>query len=172
MKSKYTTLLVLAFMAIASFGFAQAHEKQPNVNTLKDIGADLPQFAFELPDGSTLTPAVLPQQPVIVFYFDPDCDHCNKQAKMVSENPDLFKGITMIWVSWAMEIEYNVNFFKKYFMEMPNKVYMARDTQFSIDTWFGYSEVPSIYVYNKARKRTASFETETDCELLVKFAKE
>ena len=172
MKFKFTTFLVLAFMAIAHTSIAQAHEKKPNVNTEKDIGAALPQFAFELPDLSTLTPDVLKEQPVIVFYFDPDCDHCNKQAKMVSENADQFKGITMIWVSWALTIEGNVNFFKKYFMDMPDKVYVARDTQFAFDSWFGYSEVPSIYVYNKDFKRTASFEAETDCELLVKFAKQ
>lgn len=172
MKYKFTTLLVLAFMAIANLSLAQGHAKKANVNTEKGIGADLPQFAFELPDGSTLTPSVLAEQPVIVFYFDPDCDHCNKQAKMVSENADQFEGITMIWVSWALSIEDNVNFYKKYFMEMPDKVYIARDIQFSIDQLFGYSEVPSVYVYNKEFKRTASFEAETDTELLVKFAKQ
>ncbi len=172
MKPKFTALLVLILVAITNMGIAQAHEKKPNVNTQKDIGTTLPPFAFELPDGSTLTPSVLKEQPVIVFYFDPDCDHCNKQAKMISENADLFKGITMVWVSWAMTIEDNVNFYKKYFMNMSNKVYIARDTKFSFDTLFGYSEVPSIYIYNRERKRSASFEAETDPELLVKFAKQ
>ena len=172
MKYKFTTLLVLAFLAIANLSMAQAHEKKPNVNTEKGIGTELPQFAFELPDGSTLTPSVLKKQPVIVFYFDPDCDHCNEQAKLVSENAEKFTGVTMVWVSWALTIEDNVKFYKKYFMEMPDKVFVARDTQFSIDKLFGYSEVPSVYVYDKDWKRTASFEAETDPELLVKFAKQ
>lgn len=171
MKYTYPFLLLIALVGFSTFSFAQDSKHVPNLNTEKGIGTELPQFAFELPDGSTLTPDVMPEQPVIVFYFDPDCDHCNKQAKLVMEQPEFFEGVTLVWVSWAMKVEDNVKFFQKYFMDMPDKVYIARDVQFSIDQLFGYSEVPSIYVYDKTWKRTASFAAETDPEILLKHAK-
>lgn len=169
MKYKITTLLLLMAFGLSTLAFGQ--DKKPNVNTQEGIGAPLPEFAFQLPDKSWLTPAVLPEnQPVIVFYFDPFCEHCNLEAGWVKENADLFKGITLIWVSWAEKVEDNVDFFKKYFMEMPTKVYVAQDVNYKIDDYFGYSEVPSIYVYNAARARTASFKAEVEPEILVKFA--
>jgi len=171
MKYTYPFLLLIALVGFSGFAFTQSNKHVPNLNTEKGIGTELPQFSFELPDGTTLTQAVLEKQPVIVFYFDPDCDHCNKQAKMVKEQAEKFEGVTQIWVSWAMEVEANVKFFQKYFMEMPDKVFVARDIQFSIDQLFGYSEVPSIYVYDQEWKRSASFAAETDPDILMKYAK-
>lgn len=170
MKYTITTLLMLLAFGFAGSLSAQAHKA--NVNTQEGIGTPLPEFAFELPDKSWLTPSVLPEnQPIVVFYFDPFCEHCNLEAEWVQNNAQLFKGITLIWVSWAEKVEDNVAFYKKYFMEMPTKVYVARDTKYKIDDYFGYSEVPSIYVYNAARLRTASFKAETKPEILIKFAK-
>lgn len=171
MKFKFTTLLILALFAFSSTSFAQ-HEKKPNVNTETGIGDALPDFNFELPDGTWLNQGVLTEnQPVIVFYFDPTCEHCQKEAGWVRDQPESFEGITMIWVSWAEKVEDNVNFYKEYFMGVQSKVYIARDSNYKIDDYFGYSEVPSTYVYNAGWKRTASFNAETEPEILVKFAK-
>jgi hypothetical protein len=51
-------------------------------------------------------------------------------------------------------------------------VYVTKDTQYKMDDWFGYSETPSIYVYNNKWVRTASFHEETKPEILVKFARQ
>ncbi len=170
MKTKTTALLLLILVAFV--GGLQAQDKKKNFNTGDGVGDALPDFAFELPDQSWVTPAVLPEnQPVIVFYFDPFCEHCNEEAEMIKENAAMFEGITMIWVSWAENVMDNVDFYKKYFMEVPGKVYVAQDSKYSIDDYFGYSEVPSIYVYNAGRTRTATFRAETDPEILVNFTK-
>lgn len=170
MKYRLTALLFLMGLLFSSTLMAQ-EEKKKNVNTMEGVGTALPAFSFELPNGKQLTPEDLPKdQPVVVFYFDPDCDHCNEQARLISEKPHLFEGVTLIWVSWAENHDLNIAFGKKYFMELGTRLYMVRDTKYAIDTYFGYSEVPSIYVYNRKGLRTATFRTETFPEILVKFA--
>lgn len=170
MKYRFTTLIFFLGMLL-SFNLHAQDEKKANVNTNEKIGEALTDFSFEIPTGKRLTKENLPaDQPVIFFYFDPDCDHCNKQAAMLKEKPHLFEGVTLVWVSWAETHQLNIDFAKKYFMNMGTEVYVVKDVDYAIDTYFGYSEVPSIYVYNREWKRTASFKAETFPEILVKFA--
>ena len=82
MKKTYSSLLLVLLLAIGFSVQAQDHEK--NVNTGDGVGKALPAFDFEMPNGDRLTPEKLPAaQPVIVFYFDPFCDHCIAQAKII-----------------------------------------------------------------------------------------
>lgn len=159
-----TVALVLAL----SFGYAHAQSTNTNVG----IGDPLPDFKFEKTDGTWITKGDLPaDQPVIVFYFDPFCDHCQKEAGWITENQDLFKGITLLWASWG-EMKDIVEFPKKYLPGVGGDLYITRDTEFAFDNYFGYSEIPSVYVYNKEWARTASFNAETKPEILVKFARQ
>ena len=142
---KYLLSLVILLFAVS--GFSQA---------------PLPAFTFTDTDSKTLSPAELEQgKPIIVFYFDPDCDHCQQQATWVKESMDLFKGVQMIWVSWG-DAEMVKKFKSDYFGEFPDQqIHFANDTEYNIDNWFGYSEVPNIYVYNSSWTLTQKFTKET-----------
>ncbi len=135
----------------------------------------LPEFAFRKTDGTLLTPAVLAEnKPIVIFYFDPDCEHCNQQAEWIKKKHEYdgsFGGITMIWVSWNTN-EKNGEFMKKYFAELnTSMVHFAKDDQYKFDKWFGYSDVPSIFVYGKDRLLKKKFTAETAAEELLKFAR-
>ena len=90
---------------------------------------------------------------------------------MITTHKELFKGMTLVLVSWA-EVDAIKAFPAKYFVGYPGTLLVTKDTEYKIDKWFGYSETPSIYVYNKTYKRTASFKDEVEAEILVKFAKQ
>lgn len=126
----------------------------------------LPAFSFTNAKNEKTTPAVLPQdKPVIVFYFDPFCDKCEAQAAAWNTKKTKLSGITLLCVSNATDEE-NEAFRKKYFAGMQN-VFMCKDDTFQFDQWFGYSEAPAIYVYNKTRKRTAVFTNMVTSEVLL-----
>ena len=117
----------------------------------------LPAFSFTKSNKQKITPASLPEnKPIVVCYFNPFCDKCETQAAKIKEKAAKFAGITLVYVSSEASLEENEAFRKKYFTSMPN-VFVCKDEEFKFDTWFGYSEAPSIYVYNKARNRTAVF---------------
>jgi peroxiredoxin len=130
------------------------------------VSQTLPDFSFTTAKKEKVTPATLPQnKPIVVCYFDPFCEKCITQAAKFKQSAAKFSGITIVYVSWA-EFDDNEAFKKKYFTGMPN-VLMCKDENFKFDTWFGYSEVPVIYVYNKARARTASFTTAVSVEEIL-----
>jgi len=130
----------------------------------------LPDFSFTNAKKEKITPAALPQnKPIVVCYFDPFCEKCITQAAAIKQHAAKLSGITIVYVSWA-EFEDIEAFKKKYFTGMPN-VFMCKDDSFKFDTWFGYSELPVIYVYNKARARTAAFTTVVAVEEILTACK-
>ncbi|MCB9231737.1 MAG: hypothetical protein H6581_08740 [Bacteroidia bacterium] len=176
MKKNFTKLSLLALallLMIAPAVNGQAHET-PKAVTVEGDMAPLPAFAFANLDGTQLTPEALPQNmPVIFFYFDPDCEHCQQEAKWVAEaigpgeKGDKFTGISLVWVSWG-EMDAIQNFKDTFFAGVKHdNLIFCKDTEYMIDEYFGYSEVPSIYVYNNKWLRTASFKNETHPTILI-----
>jgi hypothetical protein len=166
--------LILTLAAGLGILHAQAPVADQTGNTKVGLGKPLPDFSFTSTSGKPVTKASLPKgQPVIVFYFDPDCDHCQLQSKMINdkiaENKDFFKGITFLFVSWG-EMEAIKQFPVKHLPGLTSPNFFTKDEQYKFDSYFGYSEVPSIYVYDRYWVRTGSFKAETKPENLVYLA--
>ena len=114
----------------------------------------LPDFHFYDQGNKKFTKAQLkPNTPTIVFYFDPDCDHCQKQAGFIQKEITKFAAIQVVFVAFPASIEAITAFGRKYF---PNQIgknfHFLRDNDYLFDKFFGYSEAPSIYVFNKTGK--------------------
>ena len=171
---KHVVLFFALFCAVivAQAQTTQQPEHVSKGNTNEGIGTLIPDFRFYDMDNKPVTRlSLVPNVPTIFFYFDPDCDHCQLISTMITTHKELFKGMTLVLVSWA-EVDAIKAFPAKYFVGYPGTLIVTKDTEYKIDKWFGYSETPSIYVYNKTYKRTASFKDEVEAEILVKFAKQ
>jgi peroxiredoxin len=127
---------------------------------LKAQTASLPNFKFYTAGNKEFTKTSLkPNTPVIVVYFDPDCDHCNKQAGIIRDGIAKFSDIQMIWVAFPASAEDITAFGRKYFAAQFGKnIHFMRDNDYTFDQAFGYSEAPTIHVYNKLGKLTKSFK--------------
>jgi peroxiredoxin len=162
---------ILALLFSVTLASAQG-EHVSKGNTNEGIGTAIPDFKFYDALGKPVTKASLAVgKPVIFFYFDPDCDHCQLISKSIVEQKSLFRGITFVLVSWA-EVDAIKAFAPKYLAGYTYPMWITKDKDYMIDKWFGYSETPSLYVYNAKWKRTASFKDEVRPEILVKFAKQ
>ena len=131
---------------------------------------NFPAFQFADLEGKAFSNAQLSQDmATIAFFFDPYCDHCAQQAAWISEAPEKFKDIQMIWVSTESP-ESIKEFATKYFdLEAWKHVHFLVDTNFAFDAYFGYSEVPSIYLFNKKGQRVKAFNRETPADILLRF---
>lgn len=146
---------------------AQQNEKS------EEAGLFMPDFSFVDINGKTITRQSLPESgPVIVLFFEPDCDHCQQQAKWIGESLDAFSGTTFLWVSWG-EIEGIRDFQKEYFPDTGKiKMFFTKDTKYQMDNYFGYSVSPTLFTYKKLvgyprRVRTQKFEHETTAVKLI-----
>lgn len=119
----------------------------------------LPDFTFTGIQGETVTAETLPEgKPIIVFYFDPYCAVCLEQAARISAESATFKDVTMLWVAYGADVEAEafISFRDTYLKDAKN-VYICTDYNYMFDTWFGYTEAITLYVYNTEWKRIAQF---------------
>ena len=166
-KVLFSLAIILSFTAVQ---LSAQHEAAKNTGV--GVGNALPDFEFSAMNGELISKAnIKSKQPVIVFYFDPFCDHCQQEASWINENPEMFKGITMLWVSWGDLADIKA-FPGKYLPNVSKDMIFTRDDKFEFDNYFGYSNIPTVYVYNQNWIRTATFDKETKPEILVKFARQ
>lgn len=127
---------------------------------------DLPDFSFTSTENGAVGKSDLDQgEPVIIFYFDPDCDDCLAQAGSIKSEIESFDGVQLLWISWA-ENTVLTAFKDEYFPNNTN-VYVLKDDSFMFDSYFGYSEVPAVYVYNKSWQQVGSFNDTVSIEELL-----
>lgn len=133
----------------------------------------LPQFSFTDLEGKLFTTQNLTKgiQTVAIF-FDPYCDHCAQQAEWIAASADQFKNVNLVWVTTELQ-EPTAEFAQTHFAEidLPN-LHFLLDTEFMFDGYFGYSEAPSMYLYNVAGKRIKSLHEETPVATLLQYFSE
>lgn len=143
------TLLFILF-CLPFFGFTQS----------------IPDFTFQTIDGNDYSRSDIPSnQAVLIFYFDPSCESCEKQVQIILQESAL-NSIPLVMVS-NQGPESSGKFYNKYFSKNPN-ARLLTDTRIQFDSWFGYSEVPSIFCYNAAHVLTEKFTEPVQADVLIK----
>ncbi len=156
----YCSCILLFWVGIYVCGWAQNKES---------FAQKLPNFEFFKPNGEVFTNQNLQKgKATIVFFFDPDCDHCQKQADWISASPESFKNAQLLWVSTAEANAINI-FHKSKFPRFPYPIYFVKDKNYKFDSWFGYSVAPTILIYSSTGQLQKSFKNEVPVSELVKY---
>jgi peroxiredoxin len=154
--------LVVALVALVAFRSA-AHAqagRQPRPERL-------PAFSFTALDGRALTNAQLQTGiPTVVLFFDPDCDHCQRQAEWICASESLFGRAQFLWVSTA-DVSAIRAFGPKYLATSKLKHHFARDAKYQFDAWFGYSVSPTILAFDATGKLRQAWSNETAADAIA-----
>ena len=104
---------------------------------------------------------------ILIFYFDPDCEHCQNQAQAIKKKALAFEGLHLVWVSVAGLPKLR-QFEKKYGLEkaMPN-LKIAHITPEVAFQKFGFSVVPTILIYDNGQHLIKKYVGETKIEALL-----
>ncbi len=101
----------------------------------------------------------------ILIYFDPDCDHCQEEAKMMQANIDAFKDYALYFISSAPMSKMQ-QFAWDYKLNGPN-IILAYATNGDILRTFGPVQTPSIYIYSETGKLVKAFNGQTPMEKIL-----
>lgn len=105
----------------------------------------------------------------IILFFHPECEHCQYEAKVISEKQQDFVGTNIWWVSMADSAVIR-GFSKKYGLQnLPNN-YFGHLPGEKITQTFGSVSVPHIFIYDKHQVLQKEFKGETKIEALLKYA--
>jgi len=103
----------------------------------------------------------------ILVLFQPDCDHCQREAKQMRDKLQSFKAYQLYFVSTAMPADLEKFSIDYQFSGEPN-VHFATTTLDQILGSFGAIEAPSLFVYSAEGKLIKHFNGEVDISEILK----
>jgi peroxiredoxin len=110
------------------------------------ITSDLPAMKVTGLDGKSFSVKSLKGKTVIVMY-QPDCDHCQREAESIREHMDWFKNYQLYFITTATAVEIK-KFAAEYKLNAYRNVHFGTTTLSDILSTYGPIETPSLYIYN------------------------
>lgn len=120
---------------------------------------DLPMMPLTRLDGSRLVAKNLQGKTVLVL-FQPDCDHCQREAVQIRENLEAFDDYAVYFVSDAALPQLR-QFAQEYDLADKSNVYFAQASISDILNTLGPVQAPSVFVYSEEGRLVDSFIGET-----------
>ena len=127
----------------------------------------VPPFNLVHYDGKKITKDQLKKgQPVMIMFFSPKCDHCQKQTKDMLANMNKLKNTQIVMASYepladlkAFAIQYKLNH---------NNIYIGRDETFFLPPFYKIGALPFIATYDKSGNLVNVHEGNVDMAELIK----
>jgi thiol-disulfide isomerase/thioredoxin len=141
---KFKGILICTLFLLLTCGFSAMAQK---------AGSVLPEFKFVKMDGTAFTKSqIKPQEKSILIYFDPTCEHCQKEAEEIGKRYLDFKNVSFYLVSTAPKAEINM-FMQTYGKKINGKknvmTFLDPNHEFMIK--FAPTQYPAIYVYSQGK---------------------
>ncbi|GAB1307770.1 hypothetical protein KH5_04530 [Urechidicola sp. KH5] len=158
----YRIVLAIVLMACSMEVYPQSEE---GANTI-------PYFTFyKLNKEPFVRDSISNSLKKLFFYFNSECNHCQKQAKWLSRrmnsNPELYKNLQMIFVSFE-EMNAIAAFKEKYNFNKNNCIFL-QDSRVTFDDKFEVNSAPSILIFSKDNKLIKKFEGEVKMNILLPY---
>lgn len=143
-----------------------AEQKDVNDPT-KVVNNELPFMHVKLLDQSEINMRQLSGKIVLIF-FQPDCDHCQREASEVAKNLAAFKGASLYFITSDVA-EKAARFATDYNLSGLQNVHFGLTSTESVLKNFGPIATPSIYIYSVDGKLTKAFNGEVDISVVMKY---
>jgi len=151
-----TLLYCLLLLIAPAVSFAQSTEdtippykKDPNIPALKILETDSVSF-FSRDD--------LPKnRPVVIVYFNPDCGHCQLEAKEIADHMATLDQAFFVWISYGHPEKEIKAFFTKYGLSKFKNVRIGQDPHYYIPSYYRVAFTPYIAVYSAKGKFVTEF---------------
>ncbi|HZY83097.1 MAG TPA: redoxin domain-containing protein, partial [Cyclobacteriaceae bacterium] len=105
----------------------------------------------------------------LIVFFNPDCDHCQREAKLMSENMDMLSGYEVYFIT-VEQMPAIIKFQQDYKLEAPNIHFGRAEGPEVIQAVGPISEVPTLFAYND-QKLKGRLQGEVGIEKLREFLK-
>jgi thioredoxin-related protein len=105
-------------------------------------------------------------QPVLLMYFSPDCDHCKHQIQDMLGKMTEFKKIQIVMATYR-SIEQMREFYHNYKLRKYSNIKIGRDTKFLLPPFFRIRNLPFMALYDKKGNLITTFEGNVSSDTLV-----
>lgn len=125
----------------------------------------LPDLPLTTTKGTQINAQALKGKVVLVL-FQPDCDHCQREAEAIRGNLDAFGEYTLYFVTYAPMSDIQ-QFARDYQLNSQENIFFAfAEVQPILDN-FGSIPTPSLYIYSDQQRLVKAFEGEAPIDEIL-----
>lgn len=150
-----------------SFCLAQC-QINPRTASVKNF-AKIPAFDLLLMDSITVfnTSLIPPGNPVILMYFSPDCDHCQRQTIALLKNINDLRNVR-IYLFTPMPFGDIRSFYTDYHLTQYTNVMVGRDFRYAFYKYYNAKSFPCTVFYNDKKQLIKLYREEIDIHQILK----
>ena len=101
-----------------------------------------------LPDSTLFTNENLKKNsPFVLMFFNPDCEHCQKETKELLAYKEELKGISILMVSPASYREIK-DFYREFGLSSMSNIKIGQDVNYKLGSIYKLKTYPSVFVYD------------------------
>lgn len=156
-KIKASTLLIVIFFLSVTLLFSARAFSQP-----------VPPFKMTLSDNKIFNASELPKgKPLVLIYFDPDCDHCQRLMDTLFKKINSFKKAELVLITYKPVTEL-ASFEKKHDTHKYTNMKVGTEgTGFYLRNYFKLMIMPFTALYDKNGNYSYSYRKETPVDDLL-----
>ena len=167
MKKKILPLIMLIGVSATQLSCSSKKEPDKPAVIVNPQESELPQMALTEIDGKQFSAKNLIGQKNFFILFQPDCEHCQKEAQQISERLPAFKNYEIYFISSA-PLDAIKKFSEDFKMNTQKNIhFVGTDVQNIIDS-YGPIPAPSIYIYSEQGKLLNKFNGEIEIDSVLK----
>jgi len=143
-----------------------------NRNRLSHI-RQLPDFRIISLDSTRCinTECITNGQPMVFFYFDPDCTHCQKVTKELLQHRNQLSNTKLYWVTNGDE-ELLKRFCQFYHLDTIQNIMIGKDYEYSFYRAFQPPAVPFLAIYNNQKSLVKIYKGEINIHSIIAATRE
>lgn len=157
-------VLVLAVLSYLAWGFTTKLNRQ---KVVVERTRTLPDFTAYSLDSSIVSRAELLNRPAVLIYFDPDCDHCQREADELRKKATLLAPAQVLMLSSAPLSALN-EFAKTHRINSIANLRVAHIDRKTAYETFGFASVPDVMIYRTDGSLAKRFRGETSVEAIAR----
>ena len=156
------------FIFIVGLVIASCTQPKKEKASLETGGiTELPPLMLTMLTGEKVMVSSLPGNTIIVF-FNPDCDHCQREAQAIQSQMEAFKKYTLYFVAPGLPADIQL-FADTYHLTGYSNVFFAKAEIPDVIRILGPMSTPSLFIYSNEKKLVKKFDGETKIEEILKF---
>ena len=120
------------------------------ITNAKAQAGKLPPFRMMQTSGKVFKAEDLPMgKPIIIIYFSPECDHCEKLMKELVKRTEELKKASIAMVTY-LPVEKVLEFEKTYLLKKYSNIYTGTEgSSFFLKNYYNLTEMPFAALYSK-----------------------
>lgn len=139
------SILIILVLAYMLYGITQKVSEKERL----EKGVLLPKFSFSGLDSTTFSDKDLEVgSAVIIKYFDPNCDHCQRETEELVQNISLLNGTPILMVTAADRSPVE-DFVQNYSLADQSSITILFDGDYEFGQIFGDYSTPCTFVYDQ-----------------------